>query len=99
MNPTAQDKTFHFNGCSYHFRREFIEGKWCFAVFCGDEQVLHPEISTTVSDSKEIIAEFDREHGRSAYEAFAYEHLMNTITHIIPLADKRWKAFQAKDGS
>lgn len=57
----------------------------------------HPEISTVISDTKRYMAEFDQEHGRSAYEAFVFERLMNIVTHIIPIADRRWKAMQMRE--
>ena len=85
---------FEFKGEVYHFHREFSGNKWYFTVHCGKDQVVHPEISTVISETKENMAEFDREHGRSAYEVFAFEHLMNIVTHIIPIADKRWSASQ-----
>ena len=98
MKPTALDKTFNFDGNTYHFRREFKDDRWNFAVFCGEEQIFHPQISTTVSDTKETMANFDLEHGRGAYEVFVYEHLMNTVTHIIPMADKCWEASTQLEG-
>lgn len=85
----ASEYTFEFKNEIYHYKREFKDNRWFFSVHCGDEQITHPEISTVISDTKEAMAAFDREHGRSAYEAFAFERLMNVVTHIIPLADNR----------
>ena len=85
----ASEYGFEFDNKMYHYKREFKDNKWYFSVYCGDEQVVHPEILTVISDTKETMAAFDREHGRSAYEAFAFERLMNIVTHIIPIANRK----------
>lgn len=60
MTPKNQ---FVFDGQTYQIQREFKENKWYFTVYCEGRQIVHPKISTTISDTKHTIAEFDREHG------------------------------------
>lgn len=62
----AINNSFKHEGKQYHIEEIYKNGYWVFSVHCGEKQVTHPHILTTIMMKPEQIEIYDQRNGKES---------------------------------